>query len=239
MTGGPCGSPENKMICRNCGTENKETSRFCKKCGTEIKLQNANNSSPRKKRFCIICGNEIGEDAAFCRICGAKIQDVYADADFHEENAVDDCTESIQNMDDTVVLHENSSNIVINPENFNNNSNEAKQINYNNSDDIAEGRHFSYQQNYRYDEVPFTDRVKPLTMYQYLGWILVYFWVPFGFIGALIHAFGNTRNENLKNFARGYLLFLLITIIISIFIYVVLIGVVIGGLSSLFNSYYL
>lgn len=93
------------MICRNCGTENKETSSFCKKCGTELKCINLDMPSSRK--YCIICGSRLGENAEFCRNCGAKIESEEPTDTEMTEFLADNDIELEQDQEDTVISCEN------------------------------------------------------------------------------------------------------------------------------------
>ena len=51
-----------KVICSNCGTENKAKVNFCKRCGH------------RMKTACPHCGAPIGADSIFCVECGNRIK---------------------------------------------------------------------------------------------------------------------------------------------------------------------
>ena len=73
------------------------------------------------------------------------------------------------------------------------------------------------------------DNYKPISMWGYFGYEIL-FSIPFiGIILLLVFSFGGTKNVNLKNFARSYFCFFLIELIITI-VLAVLIGV--GILSS-------
>ena len=73
------------------------------------------------------------------------------------------------------------------------------------------------------------DNYKPISMWGYFGYEIL-FSIPFiGIILLLVFSFGGTKNVNLKNFARSYFCFFLIELIITI-VLAVLIGV--GVLSS-------
>lgn len=58
--------------------------------------------------------------------------------------------------------------------------------------------------------------LKPLTMWQYFGYQILFSIPVIGFICLLINAFGGTKNLNLRNFARSY------------FCYVIIVGVIAG-----------
>jgi len=54
-------STEN-VICENCKTKNKKSSKFCSECGKKL------------SSFCINCGNLLHENEKFCSECGTKIE---------------------------------------------------------------------------------------------------------------------------------------------------------------------
>lgn len=57
---------------------------------------------------------------------------------------------------------------------------------------------------------------KPISMWGYLGYQLLFSIPCVGFICMLIFALGGTKNINLKNFARSYLCYILLMIIIFV-----------------------
>ena len=57
---------------------------------------------------------------------------------------------------------------------------------------------------------------KPISMWGYLGYQLIFSIPCVGFICMLIFALGGTKNINLKNFARSYLCYILLMIIIFV-----------------------
>ena len=73
------------------------------------------------------------------------------------------------------------------------------------------------------------DNYKPISMWGYFGYEILFSIPVLGFILLLVFSFGGTKNVNLKNFARSYFCFFLIELIITI-VLAVLIGV--GVLSS-------
>ena len=64
------------------------------------------------------------------------------------------------------------------------------------------------------DHDPLSDEYKPISMWGYFGYQLL-FGIPFvGLILLLVFSFGGTRNINLKNFARSYFCVLIIVLIV-------------------------
>lgn len=80
---------------------------------------------------------------------------------------------------------------------------------------------------------------KPITMWGYFGYEVL-FLIPFvGFIFLLIFSFGGTQDLNLRNFARSYLLLIIITIFIVFLAFTLIfgsIGAFAGILEFILNS---
>ncbi len=73
---------------------------------------------------------------------------------------------------------------------------------------------------------------KPISMWGYFGYQILFALPLIGFIFLLVFSFGGTSNKNLKNFARSYFCYLIIMIIIiAILISVTGIGTAIQSLS--------
>lgn len=62
------------------------------------------------------------------------------------------------------------------------------------------------------EELP--EKFKPIGVWAYFGWTLLFLCVPFGWIVAIVFAVGSTENVNLKNFSKAICLFLLVTVAI-------------------------
>lgn len=77
-----------------------------------------------------------------------------------------------------------------------------------------------------------------MTPSQYLGWLVVYCIVPFGWIAAIVHAAGTEVTINKQNFARGFLIYWGILIAISLIGTLVVFGSIAGLLGALGGSYY-
>ena len=75
------------------------------------------------------------------------------------------------------------------------------------------------------------DEYKPISMWGYFGYQILFALPLVGFICLLIFSFGGTKNKNLKNFARSYFCYLIIIlIIIAILISTTGIGAAISSL---------
>lgn len=93
-------------------------------------------------------------------------------------------------------------------------------------------RRVNYMANNDYSNVP--EELRPISMWGYFGYQLLFAIPCVGFIFLCVFALGGAKNVNLKNFARSYFCLLLIGLVISVI--VMLLG---GGLAALSSvSYY-
>ncbi len=65
------------------------------------------------------------------------------------------------------------------------------------------------------------DEYKPISMWGYFGYEILFSIPVIGFILLIIFSFGGTKNINLRNFARSYFCFLIIIIIFGAIIFTV------------------
>lgn len=88
---------------------------------------------------------------------------------------------------------------------------------------------YAYPQGNGMQDIP--PEYKPISMWGYFGYELLFAIPCVGFILLLVFAFGGTSNQNVKNFARSYFcLFIIMAVLIAII-------ALTGGLSAL--SYYM
>ncbi len=73
---------------------------------------------------------------------------------------------------------------------------------------------------------------KPISMWGYFGYEILFSIPLVGFIMLLIFAFGGTPNKNVKNFARSYFCFLIVIVVVAI----ILAATVFAGGSSLISQ---
>lgn len=67
------------------------------------------------------------------------------------------------------------------------------------------------------DQIP--EEYKPISMWGYFGYEILFSIPLIGLILLLVFAFGGARNKNLKNFARSYFCFyILVAVLIFLFI---------------------
>lgn len=74
------------------------------------------------------------------------------------------------------------------------------------------------------NEVP--EDYKPIGMWGYLGYEILFSIPLVGFILLLVFSFGGTKNVNLRNFARSYFCFLIIAVVL------ILIIIMAGGIAA-------
>lgn len=77
------------------------------------------------------------------------------------------------------------------------------------------------------------DEYKPISMWGYFGYQILFSLPCIGFILLLVFALGGTQNKNLKNFARSYFCFLILLLIIA-FIIISVAGIG-AGVYSIFD----
>ena len=63
-------SDSKNVICKNCGEQLSENTKFCPNCGTKNTSQEL---EVKKNKFCSECGSKVAIGAKFCPECGAKI----------------------------------------------------------------------------------------------------------------------------------------------------------------------
>lgn len=85
--------------------------------------------------------------------------------------------------------------------------------------------------NFNYNNIP--EEYRPISMWGYFGYQLLFSIPCVGFILLLIFSFGGTKNVNLRNFARSYFCFIIVMVIL-----VIIFGVIGGAATALTGSYY-
>ena len=63
------------------------------------------------------------------------------------------------------------------------------------------------------DNTNLPEEYRPISMWGYFGYQILFSIPCVGFIALLIFAFGGTKNVNLKNFARSYFCFTIILVV--------------------------
>ncbi len=134
--------------------------------------------------FCKRCGSENPEGAKFCRKCGASIV---------AGSAASNQSEQQTKAEDA------------NQKTYEGRANHRQQYQQDYTAPLQGGR-------ITVDDLP--AEYRPIGMWGYFGYSLL-FNIPFiGWIIALVFAFGVTSNVNLKNYARGYFCGLIVLLVI-------------------------
>lgn len=132
--------------------------------------------------FCKKCGSENPDGAKFCRKCGASLAAGESSG-----------TQGQQNYGGTSGTQ--------GQQNYGGTSGTQSQQNYS-GQQTPPPYTPPYQHKMTIDDLP--QEYRPIGMWGYFGYSLL-FNIPFaGWIIALVFAFGVTSNVNLKNYARGY-----------------------------------
>ena len=86
------------------------------------------------------------------------------------------------------------------------------------------------------DDQNIPEELKPISMWGYFGYEILFSIPLIGLILLLVFSFGGTRNINLKNFARSYFCFLLIGVVLFVIIFMAIGTFVFSTMSSTLGS---
>lgn len=157
---------------------------------------------------CSNCGGENESGVNFCQYCGAKLEQ---ESNF-SQNDFDKGQAGQTGYD----------------------PNYSNQAEYSNQTDYSNNGGYSGQAGYyQLTESQLPEEYRPLTMWGYFGYQLLFCVPCVVFIFLLIIAFGGTRNVNLKNFARSYFCVWIIAVVL-----ILLFSVIGGGFATLFSLGY-
>lgn len=81
------------------------------------------------------------------------------------------------------------------------------------------------------DNTNLPEEYRPISMWGYFGYQILFSIPCVGFIALLIFAFGGTKNVNLKNFAKSYFCFTIILVVL-----VVLFTIAFGGAAAAYSN---
>ncbi len=152
--------------------------------------------------ICNNCGAQNQDDDAFCGNCGTPLPKPETNA-FSQEATQDNTFNQGMNQDNT--FHQGMA------QNNMNNQGAYTQNNY------------MQQPPFGFNENNLPEEYRPISMWGYFGYELLFAIPCVGFILLLVFSFGATKNVNLKNFARSYFCMWIIVVVIAI-IFVALAG---------------
>lgn len=159
---------------------------------------------------CVNCRSEVAEGAKFCKYCGWKVLDQpdQRTEEFSKETAKKESSMQIQpTRNRQTSSNQNSQTQTSTPPPVQG----ATTVIYNNGGN---------------NTIP--DEYKPISMWGYLGYELLFSIPLIGLIILIIFALGGTSNKNVKNFARSYFCFLILLLIL-----LMILGVQVGSIFSL------
>ena len=80
------------------------------------------------------------------------------------------------------------------------------------------------------DNLP--EKYKPISMWGYFGYEILFSIPLVGFIILLVFAFGGTGNVNVRNFARSYFCLFILVLVISLVLFAIFMATGAGGMVS-------
>ena len=158
--------------------------------------------------FCPKCGTEVSDDKAFCPECGNPLKSKAKQASGAQQAAgAQQASEGQQTA-------------------------EAQQSWQ--ATGAQSGARPHPQVQFQSDTVVLPDEYKPISMWGYFGYEILFSIPIVGFIVLIVLSI-NGKNQNVKNFARSYFCF---TIIVLILLVILLVSVAGAGASAAFGGYY-
>lgn len=165
--------------------------------------------------FCPKCGTEVSDDKAFCPECGNPLKSQAQQASGGQQTAgAQQASEGQQ----TAGAQQNF----------------GAQQQSGQATGAQSGARPHPQVQFQSDTVVLPDEYKPISMWGYFGYEILFSIPIVGFIVLIVLSI-NGKNQNVKNFARSYFCF---TIIVLILLVILLVTVVGAGASAAFGGYY-
>lgn len=160
--------------------------------------------------FCPKCGTEVSDDKAFCPECGNPLKSQAQQASGGQQTAgAQQASEGQQTAG-------------------------AQQQQSWQATGAQNGARPHPQVQFQSDTVVLPDEYKPISMWGYFGYEILFSIPIVGFIVLIVLSI-NGKNQNVKNFARSYFCF---TIIVLILLVILLVSVAGAGASAAFGGYY-
>ena len=158
--------------------------------------------------FCPKCGTEVSDDKAFCPECGNPLKSQAQQASGAQQAAgAQQASEGQQTAGAQQSWQATGS---------------------------QNGARPHPQVQFQSDTVVLPDEYKPISMWGYFGYEILFSIPIVGFIVLIVLSI-NGKNQNVKNFARSYFCF---TIIVLILLVILLVTVAGAGASAAFGGYY-
>ncbi len=158
--------------------------------------------------FCPKCGTEVSDDKAFCPECGNPLKSQAQQASGARQTAgAQQASEGQQTA--------------------------GAQQSWQ-ATGAQNGARPHPQVQFQSDTVVLPDEYKPISMWGYFGYEILFSIPIVGFIVLIVLSI-NGKNQNVKNFARSYFCF---TIIVLILLVILLVSVAGAGASAAFGGYY-
>lgn len=158
--------------------------------------------------FCPKCGTEVSDDKAFCPECGNPLKSQAQQASGGQQTAgAQQASEGQQTA--------------------------GAQQSWQ-ATGAQNGARPHPQVQFQSDTVVLPDEYKPISMWGYFGYEILFSIPIVGFIVLIVLSI-NGKNQNVKNFARSYFCF---TIIVLILLVILLVSVAGAGASAAFGGYY-
>ena len=158
--------------------------------------------------FCPKCGTEVSDDKAFCPECGNPLKSQAQQASGARQTAG---AQQASGGQQTAGAQQSWQ-----------------------ATGSQNGARPHPQVQFQSDTVVLPDEYKPISMWGYFGYEILFSIPIVGFIVLIVLSI-NGKNQNVKNFARSYFCF---TIIVLILLVILLVTVVGAGASAAFGGYY-
>ena len=162
--------------------------------------------------FCPKCGTEVSDDKAFCPECGNPLKSQAQQASGARQTAgAQQASEGQQTAGAQQSWQATGA-----------------------QNGAQNGARPHPQVQFQSDTVVLPDEYKPISMWGYFGYEILFSVPIVGFIVLIVLSI-NGKNQNVKNFARSYFCF---TIIVLILLVILLVTVAGAGASAAFGGYY-
>lgn len=158
--------------------------------------------------FCPKCGTEVSDDKAFCPECGNPLKSQAQQASGARQTAG---AQQASGGQQTAGAQQSWQ-----------------------ATGAQSGARPHPQVQFQSDTVVLPDEYKPISMWGYFGYEILFSIPIVGFIVLIVLSI-NGKNQNVKNFARSYFCF---TIIVLILLVILLVSVAGAGASAAFGGYY-